>query len=203
MVPNPAAFSEKSLRDPRARAELHAWAGRLHVDDGALRDFAIEGADAIRAVRAFVRAPFAPYLAALGVHQTWSLFTVAVRKNVKLVIEARDCPVDDDRCAWRALYRTQDENARWASEQLESDRTVGSVARFSYPENKPARAVACKVLARRAFAELSSVQAVRCNLETFASPDPTHPAPPHQPALEHVDEGKPITRAAAATAVTR
>jgi hypothetical protein len=184
-VPLPRHVKRSRLETPLATEELGRWSGLLgsvgvdlSVDD--LRTLVWTVGEQGGGVRRTVRAPIAPLADALGVGQSWGLFTYPDTFPHRLVVETRD----GGGAPWERRYEGMSATHTWRREQFVYRRLRG-IYDGQTTSVSPTWDAFARWTARAAFADFPGATHTRVMFLRSHTRAPGEPPDPER-ALRHI-----------------
>jgi hypothetical protein len=113
-------------------------------------------------VRSSLIAPFDGYLTAIGTHQKWRMFAEPNAERSTFVVRGRG----HDDGSWRVLYESHSETATWNRARFEHPSMRKMSTRWKFDDAAGAYTLACRQIARAAFADFSDLDKVECGYRT-------------------------------------
>lgn len=162
--------------DPRARRELTIWADRLGMERPALEDHLYAVGVGYQETRDALERPFAHYLAAAGLRQSWLMFNAGTEQSYRFGVRMRRCDGRD--CDWEPLFVHAHPEHTWRANQLGHPRVRSMIARWSWSSFRPNYDHGCRAIANLAFDDFPDARVVQCRFESTTLHSPTTPEPP-------------------------
>jgi hypothetical protein len=166
-LPSPGKFMiEKNWRDPDAQQAFRGIAGVLGVPKQQVQDTLWELGLGWKRLRGVVVEPLGPYVAYMGVKQSWAMFAQVPDRSGRLEVH-----IEQDG-EWRPLYISQDPEHDWRGSELRQERLRGALADYSWRRRKGRFPGFTEALALRAAADFPDATRLRADMVHVGIPEP-------------------------------
>jgi hypothetical protein len=171
-------LDRRAWRDARAQRELQAWADRFGMARPEFEARIFDVAVGFQETRRTMARPFARYLWATGVQQSWAMFSAGTPLSDRFGVRMRRCPTRDTSCEWETLFIHGDAEHAWRRAVIGHPRVRSAIFRWSWPSYADRYRRGCRAIAGLVFADFPDAVAAECSFERTATPSPASPSPP-------------------------